>query len=245
MRRTRIDGEWLDLVSDLLDAPLTELPAARIAAALNSTFDLTGTSFNDREPGPRVLRIWARDARMLGRLDDIVEWRVEHPLAVYYARTLDDVPRQIADLPSRLVHATVRGAWAEYARPRDSEAVLLLPLRAHHRAFALARSAPFSPSEIAQTRRVWRLVRGLDRQVRALAAVRPDPVVVEDLTLTPRQVAVLGLVARGFTAAAVARRLGISERTVHKHLEQIYARLGVSDRLSAVLRAHRAGLFPP
>ena len=44
--------------------------------------------------------------------------------------------------------------------------------------------------------------------------------------------------------AAVARRLVVAERTVHKHLERAYAKLGVSDRVSAVLRAQRLGILP-
>jgi DNA-binding NarL/FixJ family response regulator len=42
----------------------------------------------------------------------------------------------------------------------------------------------------------------------------------------------------------VARRLVVAERTVHKHLERAYAKLGVSDRVSAVLRAQRLGILP-
>jgi ATP/maltotriose-dependent transcriptional regulator MalT len=42
----------------------------------------------------------------------------------------------------------------------------------------------------------------------------------------------------------VARRLVVAERTVHKHLERVYAKFGVSDRVSAVLRAQRIGLLP-
>jgi DNA-binding NarL/FixJ family response regulator len=58
------------------------------------------------------------------------------------------------------------------------------------------------------------------------------------------ELAVLGLVADGLTAAAAARRLVGDERTVHKHLERVYAKLGVSDRVSAVLRAQRIGILP-
>ncbi|WP_407661348.1 LuxR C-terminal-related transcriptional regulator [Frankia nepalensis] len=47
------------------------------------------------------------------------------------------------------------------------------------------------------------------------------------------------------TAGATARRLAISERTVGKHLERLYRKLGVTDRLTAVLRAQRLGLLPP
>lgn len=54
---------------------------------------------------------------------------------------------------------------------------------------------------------------------------------------------VLHLLADGRTAAAIAHRLAISERTIHKHLEHLYGKLSVSDRLSAVLRAQFLGLL--
>ena len=65
------------------------------------------------------------------------------------------------------------------------------------------------------------------------------------LRLTPREVAVLALVADGHTAGTIARRLLIGERTVHKHLQHLYAKLDVTDRLSAVLTAQRFGILPP
>ena len=64
------------------------------------------------------------------------------------------------------------------------------------------------------------------------------------LQLTPRELTVLGLLVEGLTAAAIGRRLEIGERTVQKHLEHAYTKLGVGDRLSAVLRAQHLGLLP-
>jgi DNA-binding CsgD family transcriptional regulator len=55
--------------------------------------------------------------------------------------------------------------------------------------------------------------------------------------LTPRQTGLLRLVADGHTNAQIARRLGLSEGTVRTHLENIYGRLQVSSRTTAVLRA--------
>jgi DNA-binding NarL/FixJ family response regulator len=55
--------------------------------------------------------------------------------------------------------------------------------------------------------------------------------------LTPRQTGLLQLVAAGHTNAQIARRLGISERTVRTHLENIYERLHVSSRTAAVIHA--------
>lgn len=55
--------------------------------------------------------------------------------------------------------------------------------------------------------------------------------------LTPRQWELLRLVAAGRTNTQIARHLGLSEGTVRKHLENIYARLDVSSRTAAVTRA--------
>lgn len=62
--------------------------------------------------------------------------------------------------------------------------------------------------------------------------------------LTPRETAVLALLADTLTAPAIARRLRVSVRTVHKHLENIYRKLGTQDRLATVLKAQRSGLLP-
>jgi DNA-binding NarL/FixJ family response regulator len=52
------------------------------------------------------------------------------------------------------------------------------------------------------------------------------------------------LVAAGHTNAQIARRLGVSEGTVRKHLENIYGRLHVSSRTAAVIHASPAGQRP-
>jgi DNA-binding CsgD family transcriptional regulator len=51
--------------------------------------------------------------------------------------------------------------------------------------------------------------------------------------LSPREVEVLGLVAEGLTNAQVAERLFLSPRTVQRHLNSIYHKLGVSSRTAA------------
>ena len=55
--------------------------------------------------------------------------------------------------------------------------------------------------------------------------------------LTRRHWELLRLVAAGHTNLQISRRLGVSEGTVRKHLENIYARLQVSSRTAAVTRA--------
>jgi DNA-binding NarL/FixJ family response regulator len=54
--------------------------------------------------------------------------------------------------------------------------------------------------------------------------------------LTDREVQILRLVADGRTNTAIAHGLEVSPRTVAKHLEHIYRKLGVSSRAAAVSR---------
>jgi DNA-binding NarL/FixJ family response regulator len=61
--------------------------------------------------------------------------------------------------------------------------------------------------------------------------------------LTPREMEVLHLLALGLTDREIAETLIISERTVHKHVENIRAKLGVRTRTAVVAEARRRGLL--
>lgn len=60
--------------------------------------------------------------------------------------------------------------------------------------------------------------------------------------LTDREAEVLALVREGLANKQIARRLGISERTVKAHLTSVFQRLGVADRTQAALWAERHDL---
>jgi DNA-binding NarL/FixJ family response regulator len=62
--------------------------------------------------------------------------------------------------------------------------------------------------------------------------------------LTRRQLEILTQVASGATDATVAATLGIAAATVKKHLEQIYARLGVHTRTAAAALLHENASTP-
>lgn len=62
--------------------------------------------------------------------------------------------------------------------------------------------------------------------------------------LTARELEVLELLAQGLLATSIASRLSLSPRTVHKHLGNIYDKLGVHDRLVAVSLARSRYLVP-
>ena len=61
--------------------------------------------------------------------------------------------------------------------------------------------------------------------------------------LTAREVEVLSLVAEGLSNRQVAARLVVSEHTVHRHLANVFAKLGVSSRAAAVSLAAERELF--
>ena len=61
--------------------------------------------------------------------------------------------------------------------------------------------------------------------------------------LTPRELAVLRLIAEGLPNKTIAVKLGISEHTVKFHVNAILGKLGVASRTEAVVRATRLGLI--
>jgi DNA-binding NarL/FixJ family response regulator len=86
----------------------------------------------------------------------------------------------------------------------------------------------------------------------ALAAQEADKVAARlggrrasarSIGMTAREIEVLSLVARGLPNREIAERLVVSEHTVHRHLANIYARLGVSSRAAAVALASERDLL--
>lgn len=87
-----------------------------------------------------------------------------------------------------------------------------------------------------------RLVHDSERRLIFLeeAACEISPVSLEHLGLSRRKTEILGWVAQGKSNPEIAAILGISVRTVHKHLERIYVKLGVENRHAATTLALEA-----
>ncbi|MGM7424863.1 helix-turn-helix domain-containing protein [Cellulosimicrobium sp. CpK407] len=81
--------------------------------------------------------------------------------------------------------------------------------------------------------------------VEELARTAREPVEPTFSTLSERQSEVLGMLAQGLTATQIARQSFVSANTVKTQVRDIYRRLGVHDRASALRRAHETGLLDP
>ena len=128
------------------------------------------------------------------------------------------VAREISR-PARLVAASDVYAAMTAARP--------------HR----AGSAPAGAAEaIAEEVKAGRLDAEAVAAVLA-AAGQPVPIFARPAGLTEREATVIGLLARGLQTKQVAAALGISVKTADRHIQNVYAKIGVSTRAAATLFA--------
>jgi DNA-binding CsgD family transcriptional regulator len=177
---------------------------------------------------------------------DIVE---ELPTCQHELAYLDFSATRLSDVISRRRLVATR-AYAEWYRPQGFEAELdagIVRSRVRTRNFVLLRSHGDSS---ARDRTVLELIRphlahihDAWRPPQAALAVTPA---ARD-GLTPREEEVLELVATGLTNVGIAERLWISPGTVKKHLENVYAKLGVTNRTAAAAygqKRRRSGVAP-
>jgi DNA-binding CsgD family transcriptional regulator len=242
-------------VLDRMDGP--HLPAEAVFAFLCPRLDSPGavlqrTTWRTGETEIRPAGFTPADVPLL--IGATHAMRFEHPLMV--ATAAGDLTPATA--------LTAAGGWQSWhssparaflADLRGWDQMISIPLRggpAEVCAFAFARPGrDYDDRELTLATAVQPLLRAMDRHARVMGRWRQDddgvPGALEagarDAGLTGREVSVLLCLSEGLTAAAIAHRLGCSVRTVGKHTGNIYRKLGVSDRLTAVLVAQRRGIL--
>ena len=165
----------------------------------------------------------------------------EHPLVRYHALEQGAFAHRITD---SIPHARFRESalYNDYYRRIGLSHAVALPVRMDGRelaSFVLNRQgSDFSDRELALLdvlrRPLSRLFARAHTGARKRLALDADT--VAHFRLTAREAEVLQWVAAGKTDRDIALLLACSPRTVHKHLQRAYAKLGVETRTAAVMR---------
>jgi len=254
-RTTRHHAAWLALVGDILQGQpgAREFPHARVAHLLLESFDAACCSLNvvDAAWVDHVVGGWPDGYLPTAPPSGFLPDSSTQPLIRWYSVTSSPAPQILGRVPRAVAGPRMCAEWSAIARPFGITHQLALPLRVGEGVEAYVVSRPdddYDDADADLATLVLPALAALVRQHRVLHDV-PDWQVdrVRDRRLTEREFAVLTLLGEGLTAQAIARRLDTSPRTVHKHLENLYRKLGVRDRLMAVQRARDAGLLatPP
>jgi len=167
----------------------------------------------------------------------------ESPLICHTRPGGDGRPIRRSDLQSARSFRS-SGIYADVARKIGADEVLAMALKPGklHVCVSLNRAdIDFTPANVDIV--TW-LLPLLTRRVARLATAARRPALGLP-QLTERQQQVLRLAAEGLTDAAIGHRLDCSPRTVDKHLEHIYRKLGVSSRTAAIAAAFGADGWRP
>jgi DNA-binding CsgD family transcriptional regulator len=170
-----------------------------------------------------------------------IRYAHQNPIVARYGRTGDSRPIRFSDIVSAdELHALE--LYTEVYRPMGVEfqiAFTLPSVPGRIVGIALSRGdRDFSDDErdlLDRSRSfLIQAYRNATRYTEALAGARPVAAAeLIALGLTARQAEVLRLVATGLSERDIAGRLGISHRTVQKHLERAYRAMGVTSRSAA------------
>ncbi|MFE5873534.1 response regulator transcription factor [Streptomyces roseifaciens] len=241
--RTRDYGRMLDLVVAVLEHEDLGSAWHLIARELLDSLGCDSATFSEvwLAEGTGSVRGWAPDA-LTTIVDGLVERRIlqGHPLLEY--GMTEQAPVKITDICDDWRNTQ----WYREAR-RDFGVTqqVGVPLACEDGKMCVAlvgRRGDFGDRDLAFLTRMQPVIQTMANHVYELRRLRSAVVPDVGSDLTPREATVLGLLAEGLTAAAIARRLTISPHTVNRHLERIYRKLGTNNRVSTLVVARQGGL---
>jgi DNA-binding CsgD family transcriptional regulator len=172
----------------------------------------------------------------------------QQPLLRWYAYTGQRDPQSIGRVPDSIASISIKQAWDDMARPWNVNHQLAIPLLfggSHQDSYLVQRPDDFTEQEFDLASLLQPVLTGLALHLRIVSSNDNVSTHGSMCGLTLREMAILSLLSKGLTAESLARQLGISPRTAGKHLEHIYRKLDVGDRLMAVQRAYELGLLAP
>ncbi|MEV8631671.1 LuxR C-terminal-related transcriptional regulator [Streptosporangium sp. NPDC051023] len=246
----------LGLAVEVLEARQSDQVWRLIADELMRALDGAVLVMKDVEwtPSSGVVGVWHRDATQASVLAGPGSEHVRrgYPFAGHYGARADRGPRTATQLVGERawLHSATASATREAFGTRHMLGIPLPDVGGHVRGFVVHRAGEdFRERDRLYATRIQPLLAGASAQHGLLARWqalvepgRPHELAAQ-YDLTPREITVLLMLAEGFPAAGMARRLGISVRTVHKHLQNLYRKLDTVDRLGTVLRAQKLGLL--
>jgi DNA-binding CsgD family transcriptional regulator len=228
--------EAADAAASLTELPGLVMPALMDLVGADSALwtELDPTASLDLSPGLLPGRVVSHPEPLLTLETALALERhaQEFPLVCHTRPGGDGRPMRRSDLQSARSFRS-SGIYADVARPINADEMLAMALKPGrlHVCLSLNRAGvDFTPADVEIV--TW-LLPLLTRRVARLAAAA-DGAAFFLPQLTERQRQVLSLAAEGLTDAAIGHRLDCSPRTVDKHLEHIYRRLGVSCRTAAI-----------
>jgi len=173
----------------------------------------------------------------------------DHPLVREHGRNPHAVTRTVGDLlPESVFRRTP--LYNDYYRAIRIDHVMAVPIHVDRRflvSFVLNRSRRGFSERDRERVEIMRPHLGILYRLAVAVDCFPSGISVSverelPASLTPRERNVLRWLAAGKTDKDIGAILGISARTVHKHLQHIYEKLGVETRTAAVMRL---GVAPP
>ncbi len=185
------------------------------------------------------VRLLANVAALERTADDSAQAVILRRPTAGSSRRLPAAARWLTELAAPEGRDRLPGSLAEWAHPQRLRA-----RRAGDGARVLEPLRLQTPDGVLTARFLPNGVDGFDAVILKSEPRALDPERLRSCGLTRRESEVLELVAAGGSNAQIARRLGRSESTIAKHLEHVYAKLGVSNRTAAVALARRADVSP-